>query len=556
MEFTFPLPAGFDFAALSGVDLDALERAAREAAVPIVGISPAELTTEQVDLLESLGATVNSVAQARTALAEREAAAAVEAAARNERVAALAATLAPVGAPAQAAPAPTPIEPAPAPSSVTASAPRVGQVAQVQVTLPADQANPLRSRVRTPIGEMDFAGLVTNPDSDRDYQDWKDVARFAERRLASYSGMKGTSRHTIFSLQRKFEDDLLQRPEGDDDVLVSHAADTSRLPGGGLTAAAGWCAPSQVVYDLCELETDDGLIDLPEVQITRGGIRFTPGPDFASIFGGSGYFHQTEAQVIAGTVKPCMTITCPSFTDIRLEVEGVCITGSILQRRGYPELVERFIRGAMVAHVHKLNAFVIAQLVAGSTAVTVGVDIPLDLTATSNLLGGIEMQIEDIRYRNRLGFGAMVEIVLPHWARPVLRADLARRQGLAEYDVSDARVDAWIAQRGGRVQYVYDWQDAFSGLAAGPGGAVPLTLWPNTIQFLAYPAGTWLRGSDDTIRLETIYDSTKLSTNEYTALFTEEGVLVAQVCNGGSRVVTTPFCPSGVTAAPVAFVCA
>jgi hypothetical protein len=74
--------------------------------------------------------------------------------------------------------------------------------------------------------------------------------------------------------------------------------------------------------------------------------------------------------------------------------------------------------------------------------------------------------------------------------------------------------------------------------------------------FLAYPAGTWLRGSDDTIRLETIYDSTKLSTNQYTALFTEEGVLVAQVCNGGSRVVESIFCASGVTAAPVAYVCA
>ncbi|MET0904318.1 MAG: major capsid protein, partial [Acidimicrobiales bacterium] len=528
--FTFPLPAGFDFAALSGADLDALETAAREAASPIVAISPADLTEAQVDLLESLGSTVNSVREARTALAEREAAALAEAAARADRVAALASTLAPVVAPAPAPELVTVGAPADAPAAVTAAAPRIGQVAQAQVTLPVD--NPAFKRVRPSLAELDFASLVTNPDSDRDYQDWRDVAKFAERRLASYKGMKGSARHTVFSIQRKFDEELLQRGEGDDDDLISHAVDTTRLPGGGLTAAAGWCAPSQVVYDLCELETSDGMIDIPEVQITRGGMRFTPGPDFASIFGGSGYFHQTEAQVIAGTVKPCMEIDCPPFTDIRLEVEGVCITGSILQRRGYPELVERFIRGAMVAHNHRLNAFVIAQMVAGSTAVDLNppVDVPLDTTATSGLLAAIEMEIEDIRYRNRLGFGAMVEIVLPHWAKAVLRADLSRRFGLAEFEVSDSRIDSWISLRGGRVQYVYDWQDAYSGQATGPGGASPLTAYPNSVFFLAYPAGTWLRGSDDTIRLETIYDSTKLSTNQYTALFTEEGVLVAQVC--------------------------
>lgn len=551
MEFTFPLPVEFDFAALSGADLDALESAARSAAVPIVAVSPADLTAEQVTLLESLGAVVNEVGTARAALAEREAAAAAEAAQRAERVAALAASLAPPAPVAAVVPEPVAV------TAAAPAAPRIATVASTQVTLAVDNPAYRRQR-RAALADTDFSALVTNPESDRAYENWGDVAKATERRLAGYKNLKGTGHHTVFALQRKFEDDLLQRPDGDDDALVMHATDETRLPGGGLTAAAGWCAPSQVVYDLCELETNDGMIDIPEVQITRGGMRFTPGPDFASIFGGAGYFHQTEAQVIAGTTKPCMDIPCPAFTDIRLEVEGVCITGSILQRRGYPELVERFIRGAMVAHMHKLNAFVIAQMVAGSTVVDLNpnVDIPLDVTATSNLLTAIEMEIEDIRYRNRLGFGALVEIVLPHWARPVLRADLGRRQGLAEFDISDARVDAWIAQRGGRVQYVYDWQDAFSGQASGPGGASPLTAWPNSLFFLAYPAGTWLRGSDDTIRLETIYDSTKLATNQYTALFTEEGVLVAQVCNGGSRIVEVAYCPSGVTAAPVAFVCA
>lgn len=542
LELPFSIPT--DYESLSGAELTSLETQAREAAAPIISTSPDQLTTAQLERLAELRGVVTAVAAERTRRTSNASALADHAAAFNT-----APDPAPTPAPAPdpaPTPDPAPAEPAPAITASARTAPRVGQVAAQAGT-----------SVATPpsLDPARFAEYVINPDTDRAYNDWREVAVATERRLSGYKGLQGSGKHTIATLRREFSDDL--KSSGDDDeALVLHATDPSRLPGGALTAAAGWCAPSQTIYDLCELETADGMIDLPEVQVTRGGIRFTPGPDFAAIFGGSGYFHQTEAQVIANTVKPCMEITCPAFTDVRLEVEGVCITGSILQRRGYPELVERFIRGAMVAHMHRLNAFVIAQLVAGSTAVTHGVDVPLDLTATSNLLGSIELTVEDLRYRNRLGFGAAVEIVLPHWARPVLRADLARRQGLAEFNVTDAMVDAWISLRGGRPQYVYDWQDAFSGLATGPGGAVPLTLYPNTIQYLAYPAGTWLRGSDDTIRLETIYDSANLATNRYTALFTEEGVLVAQVCNGGSRVVTVPFCPSGVTAAPVAFVCA
>ena len=57
------------------------------------------------------------------------------------------------------------------------------------------------------------------------------------------------------------------------------------------------------------------------------------------------------------------------------------------------------------------------------------------------------------------------------------------------------------------------------------------------------------------IRLETVYDSAKLSTNQYTALFTEEGVLIAKVCPDSRRVVY-PLCPTGATSETVARTCA
>ena len=56
------------------------------------------------------------------------------------------------------------------------------------------------------------------------------------------------------------------------------------------------------------------------------------------------------------------------------------------------------------------------------------------------------------------------------------------------------------------------------------------------------------------ITLDTIYDSVLLGQNDYTALFTEEGWLVAQRCPD-SRIVSVPVCPDGATAAGVDIAC-
>jgi len=467
-------------------------------------------------------------------------------------------------------PADPPAEPAPADkpaeqrelAGVTAGAtgarpspPRVGQVAQ---GAPAVHLN------REPEKGGDGAALAkllkVDADGAAEFTSWLEVAKVAERRLSTYSGLRSNQRHGVAVIKKEFPADRIAEDDSKEALpLLIEAGKESNLPGGSLTAAAGWCAPSQTVYDLCELETTDGLVDVPEIQISRGGLRYTPGPDFASIFGGSGYFHQTEAQVIANTTKPCMEIPCPSFIDERLQVDGVCVTGSILQRRGYPELVERFIRGTLVAHVHKLNAWKIAAMVTGSTLVNMAT-LPegspvVEDSGTTGLLAALELQIVDIRYRHRMGLNQTVEAVAPAWLKLVIRADLSRRTGVELTNVTDEMIRDHFARRGARVQWVYDWQDAYSGLPTGPGGATPLTALPANVSVLLYPAGTWVAGMDDVIRLDTIYDSTLLSTNRYTALFTEEGILMAKPC-GESRMVTFPLCPTGATGATVAFNCA
>lgn len=336
------------------------------------------------------------------------------------------------------------------------------------------------------------------------------------------------------------------------------AAEIAALNGNS-TAAAAYCSPSQVVYTMCELETNAGIYPIPERATERGGMQFTTGPDFASIMNGAGYWSYTEAQVIANTPKPCMEIECPPFVDKRLINIGLCVTAGILQRRGYPELIARFLRGAMIAHRHRVNAFVLSEMAAGSTLVDLS-PIPAgslvgDVTS-SGLLAASEMVGVDLRYRNRMDPDAPLEWVGPVWGRAQLRADVSRRTGVDMISVRDAEIRGWFADRHFMQELVYDWQDASTGTVNGPGAVAPgITSFPAEIEFMVFPAGTWVKLTDPTIRLETVYDSVKLATNQYTALFFEEGVAIAKVCPDSRRVVY-PLCPTGATTAPEARTCA
>lgn len=549
MALPFNVPA--DFSAASDTELSEVTQAAREAARPLLA-DIATLNDEQKDQLRELSQ-VATAAQAEQATRSAKAA----------EFSAAASVFSALDAADKAAETPAPVEAAPAAAAVEpvkptfAPAPRAKDVAaktvaprteaiEGEVVAPALKSV-LRYSPRTELGE--FTGM-------------NQLADALVNMVNGYSGFKGDyDKRTFATIQREFPTDLTAPATESASAEYAMLLHAGELYPQNLNqvAAAGWCAPSMTLYDLCELETVDGILQLPEINITRGGIFFTTGPDFATIFGGTGYWNFTEAQVIANTVKPCMEIPCPPFTELRLNALGVCITGGLLQRRGYPELVARFIRGALIAHLHRVNAFVIAQMAAGSTLVDFD-PIPAGSlvgdSTSSGLLAAAEMVAVDMRYRNRMACDAMLEVVLPCWAKAQIRADLSRRTGVDLISVSDADIDRYFADRNLNVRWVYDWQDAYSGVATGPGAALPgITTFPATVEFLIYPAGTWVKGVDSIVTLETVYDSTKLSTNQYTALFTEEGVLVAKMCPDSRRVVY-PLCPTGATTELVTRSCA
>jgi len=280
------------------------------------------------------------------------------------------------------------------------------------------------------------------------------------------------------------------------------------------------------------LETLEGIIDVPEMQITRGGIRWTPGPDWIDIYNACGFF-QTEADAIAGECKDCCTVECPAFDEIRLDLIGLCIKTPLLTEHAYPELVRRFIEGALVAQQHKVNKYIIDAIVAAAgTPMTT-----TDAGAVSITLSALEYAALGMRYSYRLSQTADIEVLLPFWFKTQLRNDLALMNGHDKNRrVSDAEVNGWFSDRNLRPQWLYDMQDPVVN------GCV-VTL-PAAVTVPMYPAGTWTKGSADIISLDAVYDSPNLEANQYTALFVEEGILAVQRCTH-TCAVTIPVCVSG-----------
>lgn len=465
---------------------------------------------------------------------------------------------------AAAEPVEAPAEPVAEAEVVTAAAPRGPiKLSGIRRHTPAPAPTTIEETIvedtsRARLTVADVPGFAADSDAS-----FEDLAVALDRRLqgfnsgaygaAARAGRAMSERHSLAVVRKSFDERATVGSPESAEAAMAFAVNEKNLPGGSLVAAGGWCAPSETVYDLLEDESRDGLVSLPEINVTRGGIKFTKGPKFADLYAAPS-FNFTEEEAKAGKylptsatdltnkvgAKPVYSVPCTEFEEVRLSAAGMHIQAGLLQQRGYPELVARTIRGALVAHEHKMSERIIAAMEAKSTVVSMDAG---QIGALAPVLTAIELQVEHYRYAQRLSRSTTLEAIFPYWVRGAIRTDLSRRQGVDLTDIPDSRIDAWFKTRGVNPQFVYDWQ-------AITGEAGAFKAWGASVKFLLYSAGTFVKGGQDVITLDTVYDSTLLGQNDYTALFTEEGYLVAKRGHD-ARVVTVPLNPNGGTGAGI-----
>jgi len=424
-----------------------------------------------------------------------------------------------------------------------------------------------------------FAGVGTNnpPDTRRE-PGWemdpscpgyrKDMPRIGFTELArAIDSVRGGRSHNRPNkpAQGAYSAQVLARLQRDMPVIedghalvaaIEEATDESKLPGGSLTAAGGWCAPSEQLYTFCDVPNASDLISLPDLAINRGGIRWPVEPDLTSIYQNfEWFFTETQLEAVdSGSGEPtaqkvCVEIPCPDdFEEIRLAAVGWCVEAGILQTQGWPELITWFLQSVTQEHLRSISRRTILDMVAGSTAKTIS-DATMIGTASA-LLNAAALEATNLRLNRGLPRNATIEGVAPSWLAEVIRADLAMMEGTDTKNVTDAEVSAWFAARNIALQFVGDWQTRDSGK---PGNLNTLT-WPTTVDLLLYPAGTWFRSLSPVIELGVMYPKELLQVNRYTRFFTEDAIAVGKRCNASLKV-TVPICVSGAISNRVTISC-
>lgn len=357
-------------------------------------------------------------------------------------------------------------------------------------------------------------------------------------------------RQTVASMSREL-------PLVDDQHMlvseINRATDQRNLPGGSLVAAGGWCAPSEQLYDFCDVPEATDLISLPEIAIKRGGIKWPVEPDLSAIFESFEFFFtEPELEAVDGNgdptaIKHAVEIPCPdTFEELRLNAVGYSVEAGILQRQGWPESIEWFLRSLTQEHFRAMSRRTIRDMWNGGNAVKT-FDAALQVGGVSGQLNAIALYATNLRLHRGLSRTATIEGVAPSWFHEALRADLAMMEGKDTFAVSDAEIQGWLSARNIAFQFVGDWQTRG---ATQPGNLSTLK-WPGHVDIMMYPAGTWFRSLSNIIEVGVMYPKEQLQINRYTEFFTEDAIAIGKRC-GVSANLRIPLKVTGGSGIPVA----
>jgi hypothetical protein len=393
------------------------------------------------------------------------------------------------------------------------------------VPRPTASAGQVATHLETPAGQR--------------LRDGGELATELSRRLTRLDHGPGTTRTVVASL-------VADHPAArrlTNDEMVSSALVAAALEPASLVAAGGLCGPLAVRYQIEGLGTvarpvRDALVPF---NADRGGVRFRAPIALADVAAGIGIWTAATDAAPGVAVKPSVTALCPPTQEVKVDAITRRIKMGNMLARFDPEAAAASLNVLMVAFARKAEQHLLDGITASSTAVTAA----RLYGAARDLLADVETAAVAFRSRHRMDDAATLQVILPSWARGLIRTDLTRAlPGDVRTSVTDAEVDAHFAVRHIAVTFSPDLQ-VFGDQIAGA-----LLGFPATVTFLIFAPGAYLFLDGGTLDLGIIRDSTMNNTNDL-EIFAESFENVARV-GVQSLAVTATVSPNGAVAGTVA----
>ncbi len=328
------------------------------------------------------------------------------------------------------------------------------------------------------------------------------------------------------------------------------AARDSVYKGSGVTrtlqAASGICGPSEARYDFLSLTSTDGLIDLPEVGLTRGSVQIPQSTTYQDLRLEAGVGQSyTSANGVAGTTKSTFTVACPGVTTFNLTGWATILRFSNFQGQFFPEYVADTTQTALAAHAQKVNNGLLDAIIADANTLTY---------STSDKGGGaftqfirqVTFHVWLYRDKYRLARDTILDVVFPYRALGAIIADVAARDSTTTAGLMVASAISQLeTEIGARIQFVYGLMEMLD---------APGDFGDEVYDALVYPAGAVIRITGETLDLGVVRDSTRNAANEFET-FTETFDAVATTGYEIMRLTDMVLCPNGETGSRVTITC-
>lgn len=378
----------------------------------------------------------------------------------------------------------------------------------------------------------------------------EDVGRAFVRRIEGFRSATGEGKVPVARVEFQWPE---ERVLGDDPRRNAELIEAVRAPR-AIAAAGGLCAPAAVRYQLDNSSSAARPVRdaLAQFNASRGGIQVPTSPTITSPDAGVGIV--TAAQDLGGTTKPCVTVTCPTYSEVDVSAVYQCLTIGNFAARTFPELFAQWWGKATALHARKADGALLDGI--GDATSTLDVYDGQNLGAARDIVEAIIRAVAGVRSRHR-AYDVAFRVLAPIWMRDMMVADLVREPSVdsSRIAVTRAQIDAAFAAVGVNVTWYYDTETGEGQVFDSQLDGNALDPWILTPLVYIFVEGSWLFLDGGVLDLGMEIRDSSLNLHNNVNAFTESFENVAFVGDIPTLRLQLHVCLSGAASLPIAVSC-